>query len=279
MKEILSDTSEKKAIQEELFWPRADAHLKREDIIEPQFNDPEYVWKQQYKQWNQGFWGSSDGFGYDSITGQAEGHTRFVAKFFLGSAVMSVLLFFSVWVLFDSEHPWALKGQSWVTASLHEDIQFKQLTVWYEQTFQGAPSFIPGFGDHGTQQVQKVNSGPSRELYKPATGVIISPFEPKKQGIQLKTKSASAVQAIDEGRVIYADIHEDIGFMVVIQHTNELQSIYGFLKPSNIEVNQWVKGGEQFASVIDMPSEHSRLYFAVKQDQKYINPADVIKFD
>lgn len=51
--------------------------------------------------------------------------------------------------------PWALKAQDFVSDALNKDMDFAAAQVWYEEHFDGAPSFIPIFGDE-EQPAQKL---------------------------------------------------------------------------------------------------------------------------
>ncbi len=242
-------------------------------------NDPEYVWKQQYKEWDRRLgtgYSEERLFSDDGITSPS-----MYKKWLIGSTVISILMFAAVWVLFQMEQPWAVKGQAWVSAALHQEIQTERLAMWYEETFQGTPSFIPGFGFNGEEEARKVNAKPNRTLYQPVEGQVVSGFTASQQGVHLLTEHRAPVMALDEGRVIFVGAHDTLGFVIVIQHANELQSIYGYLEPTDlIEVNDWIKGGERFAVVASNDQAvQSRLFFAVKQGSDYIDPSDVIAFD
>jgi stage IV sporulation protein FA len=238
-------------------------------------NDPEYVWNNRSRlDWD--LYG--DRAAREPI-GEAELLRGWVAPpsrgQIRGKIIICLLAFALIWGMFQLDHPWALKGQTLVTKAMTEDIQFEALSAWYEKVFNGAPSFIPAFNfKKGGSSEQNTNAD---VLYQPVSGQIKTPFSAGVQGIEVETSPGSVVASLRTGRVIFVGNTVDKGLTIIIQHKNKLQSVYGGMNVSYVEKNDWIEGGNPIGVMGERQLE--TLYFAVKQDSQYIDPADVIAFD
>jgi len=98
--------------------------------------------------------------------------------------------------------------------------------------------------------------------------------------VTLETKPDATVSAMDTGLVVYVGSKEDTGYTVILRHANGLQSVYGWIDQGRVELNDWIKGGETIGTVSKNSTNQSGyLYFAVSKDNKFMNPADVVKFE
>jgi stage IV sporulation protein FA len=191
--------------------------------------------------------------------------------------IVSLVIFGLLWGLFQIKQPWAEAGRRFVTISLTQPIDFKQVSAWYTDRFGGPPSFIPSFYDHSDPTAIKVSTD-KRTYFIPLQGKIRTPFDAAHPGIMLQTQANAPVYALDTGQVIFAGAKEETGFTVIIRHPGGLQSVYGGLVDSRVEVNDWIKGGEPIGKASQQDQAGS-LYFAVSKDGRFINPTDVISFD
>lgn len=238
-------------------------------------NDPEYVWKQR------GMTGW-DSAAKTNVREQAadpyNGSVSLVYFNLRNRLILCLLLFGLVWGLFQLHHPLAVRGQLKVSEAMTADFKFETISGWYNQTFQGAPSLIPAF-DFGKSQ--KVSTPSVKEVFSPLEkSSIATGFMTTNQGITLSATLGSAVRSMDIGWVVYAN-NTSTGYTVVIQHANQIKSVYGWVAEVLVRKNDWVKGGEQIGSVSPEPKsgETGLLYFAVKEKNKYVNPQELISFD
>jgi len=241
---------------------------------DPRFQDPEYVWKHRHRLDHASGGGGSGG----GTAGPPAFHPR---RTLPGRIILCGVLLGLVWGMFQLNTPWAERGQAWVTRALTEDFRFDQAAAWYEEHFQGAPSFIPTFGGKkATESARKAAAPVSSAYTPPARGKIVSAFRPQSGGIVLETKAGTAVQAIETGHVIFAGNQEGSGLTVMIQHAGQVVSVYGNLSEILVRKNDWVEGGEPVGKVsTDAASSAGRFYFAVRKDGQPVDPADVVGFD
>lgn len=242
------------------------------------YDDPEYIWKSQEKE----RWTSleratfrSSGTGRDSRT--LTPPTVRQIWFKLG---ISAVLFAAVWGMFQIDHPAAERGKSWVRAALHEDYDFQAAAAWYERRFGGLPAFLPAIRAKSDPEAQKASSASLQKLYAPVHGKIMSKAEGDELGITIRTEPEAAVATIDTGRVVAVNVGTDKATTIHIQHAGGIQSIYGWITGTSLKINDWVKGGETIGKVTtDAAGGAGKLYVAIKKDNQYVHPAEVISFD
>lgn len=117
---------------------------------------------------------------------------------------------------------------------------------------------------------------PSLTFFKPADGVIISPFDMRKKqfGITLQTPRNENVTSVLSGAIVYAAYTIVDEWVIMVQHENDYMSIYKHVGRSLKNVGDKVRLGESIGIVADT----APLYFELWQKGQAINPEEVIKF-
>lgn len=229
-----------------------------------QERDPEWLWKKENGHYGPG------------------GHPRFnLIKSFVRRTVVSALLFGSVWGLFQLNTSWTTPAKTMIADVLHRDMDFASAAAWYERHFGGTPSFLPVLG-HTTDPVN--GSGIRHLLGKPISGTVVQPFALSMKGIEIVPEAAGAgliqVVSSDAGRVLQVLDDPENGTTVVIQHTGNVTAIYGRLNESEVQVSDWVEAGDAVGSLKESVNEQpATLYFAVKEGEEYVDPAEVVALD
>lgn len=119
-------------------------------------------------------------------------------------------------------------------------------------------------------------------LTTPAEGTIARLFDPQKNhlGIDLSGTSNPSVYSIADGLVIMADYTLENGYVVIVQHDNNLLSVYKDNAALLKKTGNAVKAGDAIALMGnqgDMEGPH--LHFELWINQKPANPTDYILFD
>ncbi|PQP80055.1 peptidase M23 [Paenibacillus sp. PCH8] len=229
-----------------------------------QERDPEWLWKKENGRFVPG------------------SHSRFnLFKSLLRRTVISALIFGGVWGLFQLNTSWTTSTKAVIADALHRDMNFASAAAWYERNFGGTPSFLPVLG-HTTDAVN--GSGIRQLLGKPISGTVVQPFALSMKGIEIVPDAAGAqliqVASSDAGRVTEVIGDSASGFTVVIQHTGNVTAIYGRLNESEVSVNDWVEAGNEVGSLKATGGEQpATLYFAVKEGEEYVDPAEVVALD
>lgn len=117
----------------------------------------------------------------------------------------------------------------------------------------------------------------------PFSGNVTSGFGPRKKrfhyGADIDLETGDAVGSAFDGRVRIAKKSKSYGSVVVVRHSNGLETYYAHLSKINVEVGQEVFAGEILG--LGGNSGHSRgshLHFEVRYLGHPINPTEIISF-
>jgi murein DD-endopeptidase MepM/ murein hydrolase activator NlpD len=117
----------------------------------------------------------------------------------------------------------------------------------------------------------------------PFEGKITSSFGPRKKryhyGVDIDLETGDCVAAAFDGKVRIAKKSKSYGNVIVIRHSNGLETYYAHLSKINVEIGQEVYAGE----VIGLGgntgrSRGSHLHFEVRYMGHPINPDELISF-
>lgn len=227
--------------------------------------DPEVVWKERRGGWED----QDDGGGSNFVSG------------FIRRVVASVLVFGAVWGVFAVQQPWAHKVQFFITDALSHEMDFAAARVWYEEHFDGAPAFIPMFGDK-EEPAQKVAA--LHDLNPPVVGSIVQPFATTLKGVKIMPQSnpngSVIVNSVDMGQVLSILKDQQGGIQITVRHTGGIIAEYGHLSGTKLKVNDWVQNGDAIGWLIETEgSSDPLLFFSVRKDKTYIDPTEVVSFD
>ncbi|MBT2290497.1 M23 family metallopeptidase [Paenibacillus albidus] len=227
--------------------------------------DPEVMWKKQRGGWEE----------------YGGGNRPSLLAGFIQRTVASILVFAAVWGVFAIQQPWSLKVQAFVREALNKDMDFEAARVWYEEHFNGAPAFIPIFGDK-EEPAEKVAA--PHELGAPVAGSIVQSFAATLKGVEIMPVTDSSgsvtVKSVDVGRVLSVSRELQGGIRITVRHTGSMTAEYGHLSGTKLKADDWVQSGEAVGWMLaEEDSPLPTLFFAVMHDKAYIDPADVISFD
>lgn len=112
------------------------------------------------------------------------------------------------------------------------------------------------------------------ELPRPAEGTLAQGFgeqiHPKfhtrtlQSGLLISTEPGAQVQAVAEGRVVFADVYQSYGPMVILDHGGGFFSLYTHMSLFTVSKGQILKAGEPVGSAGDT-LEGPRLGFEIRQ--------------
>ncbi|WP_136608258.1 M23 family metallopeptidase [Paenibacillus dokdonensis] len=226
--------------------------------------DPEKMWKKE----------NSKGHG------PFRHKTRFVSGF-MWRLFFSAIIFALIWGLFKFPQPWSIKAQDYVMQSLNREMDFQAAEAWYESHFGKAPAFIPIFRQN---QISPLKVNASKSLYPPIEGEIVQAFAVDLKGVEIAPSKVSnvplEVKSVETGRVIDVSGNAETGITVTIQHTGKLVAAYGHLADTRLQKNDWVEGGDAVGQLkAAAEGETPTLFFSLKEDGDYVDPAGVIPID
>ncbi len=119
-------------------------------------------------------------------------------------------------------------------------------------------------------------------FFTPVKGIITEKYNPRKghYGIDVAASKGLPIKAALEGTILFAGWTSDAGYVVVVQHGNDLVSIYKHCSVVLKKVGNFVRSGEPIAIVGDTgelstgPHVHFELWFKGNA----VNPIDYINF-
>jgi murein hydrolase activator len=108
------------------------------------------------------------------------------------------------------------------------------------------------------------------------TGQYGSPSESgsaKWQGVFIEAEPGTAIRAVSEGQVVFADWLKHFGLLVIIDHGDDYMSLYGHNQALYVSKGNWVKRGDTIGSVGDSGGNNvSGLYFEIRHKGVPANP-------
>jgi len=129
------------------------------------------------------------------------------------------------------------------------------------------------------KQPQKSKATTLKKLQWPLRGKIVRTFSKQVKtgggrGIEIAVRGGSDVSASEAGKVIYSgDGVNGYGFLVILQHENDLFTVYGFNQKNLVKQGDFVSKGERIALSGTPPSGgKARLHFEVRKGKVAVNP-------
>jgi murein DD-endopeptidase MepM/ murein hydrolase activator NlpD len=96
-------------------------------------------------------------------------------------------------------------------------------------------------------------------------------------GIDIENKKGTPVQAVTDGKVIFAAYKGNSGRLVIIQHSNGYQTIYAHLDNIKIKKGNYVKKGDIIGTVGNTGvSTGPHLHFGLRKNGKFENPMNIL---
>lgn len=119
-------------------------------------------------------------------------------------------------------------------------------------------------------------------LFEPMEGIITTPFNPQIEhyGLDIVGKEHAPIKCIADGRVILSTWTVETGWVIVIQHSKNLLSVYKHNATLFKKASDLVKRGEVIA-IMGNSGEFTtgpHLHFEVWYDGNPINPEEIISF-
>ena len=119
-------------------------------------------------------------------------------------------------------------------------------------------------------------------FFPPLKGIITHSFDPSQDlfGVDIVAKTSEAIKATFDGTVIFSDWTLETGYIIGIQHKNNLISVYKHNSSILKQQGTFVKAGETI-SIVGQSGELStgpHLHFELWYNGKPIDPEEFISF-
>ncbi|MFA9555936.1 peptidoglycan DD-metalloendopeptidase family protein [Evansella sp. AB-rgal1] len=222
-------------------------------------------------------------YDYKRPLAESQGGTFFRKDRFIMQILASVCLFFAIGILLQSQSSTLDGVRQYVQNSFHEDFQFTAVADWYEEAFGRPLALLPP----NMEMVAPGNLDDGDDFDNvyalPATGTVRQSFQENGRGVYVETNSDQAVEAIRSGYVTFIgeDDEGEWGKVVVVRHPDGGESWYGMLDNISVELYAPIVSGDLLGTV----SPHIEMegvgvyYFALKEDDTFVDPIEVVPFD
>ena len=159
-----------------------------------------------------------------------------------------------------------------ISQTFEQDFQFAAANRWFEKTVGNPLAFLTDKKE-GQKDVQA-----NQELAVPASGKVQESFTQNGAGVKVET-SAEAIDSMKEGYVVEVKKKSDTGLTVVVQHADNSYSWYGQLKEADVALYDFVDKGEKIGQIALDKQGKGTYYFAIKQNEQFIDPIQVMTFE
>ncbi|MDN5212668.1 M23 family metallopeptidase [Fulvivirgaceae bacterium BMA12] len=173
--------------------------------------------------------------------------------------------------------------------SLNNDVSFNDLNKEIDLS-QIAPADSQFRKDFEASGLELISNNKIRDIelqemffFDPVEGAIISsPYNAKEDhfGIDIVAKKNEPVKSIANGTVIMADNNLDDGYVIAIQHSSNLLSIYKHNSALLKKVGNFVTAGEIISIMGNTGNLSSapHLHFEIWYNGNPVNPEDFVSF-
>lgn len=181
----------------------------------------------------------------------------------------AILLVSCIAIIFQLQQNPFVTIQQKISTVMEKEFQFAVVSNWYESKF-GKPLTFLVPNESKVDEVEVIQTA----------GRVLEPFQTNGQGVLIETTSQTEVESFEEGLVIFAGNKEELGNTVIVQNIDGSETWYGKLDTISVHVYDDVKKGDTLASVItEEDGDVGTYYLAIKKDNEFIDPNQVILFE
>lgn len=193
-------------------------------------------------------------------------------------SLIAAIVFLVVGILFQSTHPAFEGAKQFVHTSFQEEFPFATATAWYEERFGSPLAFLPFETDLQEPVSQSPDHSPTNNAAVPVSGTVAEKFSENGKGVVLETDNDSSIEAVNGGVVMHTGPHEEWDLAVAIQHYEGGEAWYGMLDNVEVKLYDHVSSGTVIGTV-DAEDGSGRFSLAMKENEEYIDPMEVISID
>jgi murein DD-endopeptidase MepM/ murein hydrolase activator NlpD len=235
-----------------------------------------------WNKWKNNRWGEPRGVDYSWQYGEAEPDYRWLKKI-----VVAGILFAVVYCAHISETSLGRTVDDGIRYTLSTPTDFNYIA---EQIIIYAPPNLDLSVLKRVQTTVSKSADPLLYMSKPVNGKIVNPFgwgvhplskqEMMHEGIDIESELGTSVRAAAPGKVKEVTDSAQFGRSLIIEHSQEIDTLYGHLGEVLVHQGDAVSQGQVIARVgktgmVNKPG----LYFEVRERGKPIDPSARLKGD
>ena len=133
-----------------------------------------------------------------------------------------------------------------------------------------------------SQSIHKSEMG-NLHFYPPLRGIVVTPFAPSElnYGIDITSTSGTNINAVLDGTILLSKYTANDGYVVIIQHLNNLTTIYKHLTSTLQHEGTTVRAGESIG-IVEQSKQKDQQYipfhFELWHKGTALNPEQYIAF-
>jgi lipoprotein NlpD len=108
----------------------------------------------------------------------------------------------------------------------------------------------------------------------PASGTVVATFdEVKNKGVDIAGKLGDPVNAVADGRVVYAGAGlRGYGNLIILKHNDTYLTAYAHNQTLLVKEDQSVRKGQKIAEMGNSDADRVKLHFEVRKQGKPVDP-------
>lgn len=121
------------------------------------------------------------------------------------------------------------------------------------------------------------------KVIKPVEGAVVVKFNQKKQqevtsnGIEIQAKMGAKIKSSTKGKVIYSDVFQGLGKVVMVDYGYNMIGVYGNLIATKVKLNQQIQQGAEIGVLGLSVEGKPNLYYELRFNLKPIDPVPMFK--
>lgn len=121
------------------------------------------------------------------------------------------------------------------------------------------------------------------KVIKPVEGTVVVKFNQKKQqevtsnGIEIQAKMGAKIKSSAKGKVIYSDVFQGLGKVVMVDYGYNMIGVYGNLIATKVKLNQQIQQGAEIGILGLSVEGKPNLYYELRFNLKPIDPVPMFK--
>jgi septal ring factor EnvC (AmiA/AmiB activator) len=119
---------------------------------------------------------------------------------------------------------------------------------------------------HSTKSTTKSTSSKSNRYGWPVKGDVIRRYSSNFKGLEISCNKSSFINAVADGEVIFSDVMDGYGKIVIIDHLNGIFTIYARLRSILVSNGDSIKNGQKVGrGGTPNDSGQTRMYFEFRK--------------
>lgn len=107
----------------------------------------------------------------------------------------------------------------------------------------------------------------------PAEGRVLATFQGRSKGLDIGGQAGQKIVAAADGQVSYVGALRGFGKLVIVKHSETIQSVYAHNRTILVKEKQQVTKGQPIAEMGNSDSDAVKLHFEVRRQGKPVDPA------